>query len=366
VSAREQFEYDIFFSYASQTVGTSVSLLSNWSSQFKLALQSWIDSDLTSGPNGKQNAIRVKFDRDTDEAGRIMTGDLNPRLAQAIEESALMVVLMSPAYLDSEVCRYEAKAWAERKAKVGGDLTGRLVILEVRPTPDLEWPPHLLNKDGRRLVSAPLYAPGTDTPPGWGTIWIKDGQIDVPDGLNENLTRLSGAVRGALTRLEADLVRQQAETEQINRLSSGLPKNLYLYGRADYRADWKKMCDELDESGVVVWPDQPEPVSAANDAEDEIRRSIARDSDAMLILGCRVDQLAEDMRVVGYYRRNAIEADKRGQLPCAVLDRIGQDGGDRRLKNARKYRLDWIDATNENWPQAVRDWLAGEAERMKG
>jgi hypothetical protein len=368
LSARDLFEYDLFFSYASQS-DMGGRLLSSWSSQFKAALEEWTNIRLQAGENAGP-LMRIKFDRGTDaDTGRFVAGGLNEQIDRALEASALMIILMSPAYLRSEVCRYEAEAWARRSPRLDGDLSQRLIILEVWPTHGMDWPQQLKSADGKRLISTPLYRPGEEEPIGFGDVWFGNREPpDVPEDLRVNLIRIANVVRDQLQKMDRELTRQQAAIAQITRLRSpdpSRPTSLYFYGRSNHDADWQGMCDMLANLHVVVWPDTTETVSAASGEEECIRKRIALGSDAMLILACRPDELAEDMRVVGFDRRNAIEAEKPSPLPCAVLDRIGQAGSSRRLQNAKRYSLGWIDATMQDWPMTLRDWLAAQAGRME-
>ena len=101
---RYGYSHDIFVSYSQGDVsGGGRSLLCDWSHQMADLLEKNVEAIL-------RKPVAIFLDTDPrEEAGVDPLDHLSNQLPQAIKGSALLKVLMSPHYLDSDWCKLELR-----------------------------------------------------------------------------------------------------------------------------------------------------------------------------------------------------------------------------------------------------------------
>jgi hypothetical protein len=177
-------------------------------------------------------------------------------------------------------------------------------------------------------------------------------------GLRQALAKLRTAIIQRLLKLRQSLeTAQPAERSATETRQKERPR-LYLHDptAGDVRSVVAK---ELRQAGCVVIDPAP---AATNDsiadsyAESLERIKLAKRCDAMTVLRASPDPGFEaEIEDIAFDELERINADRQRPLPCAVVDKTGED-----------YELDPIvrrkgvarfDATVKHWPAKMLDWL---------
>lgn len=146
------YDHDIFVSYAHGPVplgnfgGERLDPLSRWTQAFVDDLRCQVDYFLTI----KDPDRRVDFWMDPELEGN---QPLAANLQTKVERSALVLVVMSPFYLQSDWCGREV-AWFAATLPQRADAEGRLFVARIDATDEAAWPKPL--KDGQG-VALPGY-----------------------------------------------------------------------------------------------------------------------------------------------------------------------------------------------------------------
>ena len=352
------YEFDMFFSYAHGDVRrTGDAQLKRWSKQLYQALSDTLDSLNLKPPP------RIFFDEsDAPGDGLNKTAHLAPELAEKVRASALLQIVMSPQYLESEWCRRELEAFEAAAAERGGSVSGRLFIAKAMDTEDLPWPAQLTDAEGNKTVGWEFHRRGSPLPYGWMTDW----HGNIPPEMHQAFREMASQIQRRLRAFDSELTEKARKTELVDWLEKGEIERIYLYGRNDEVAEWEATWKELDGLGIVVTPGEPEPLDADDDStkRNEYARLASR-CDAMVMVAADGVKLDFDLDVVGRERRNFIASKYKKYLPCAVVDRAGGLAKPARLSNARRFDIDWIDAPSCNWPQYIRTWLSASAGKVR-
>jgi hypothetical protein len=144
------YRHDAFVSYAHADVeAVGDSHLKHWCQSFAEELRKEVSAELK-----RKHPVSPLFEMFLDESKRPDAAidpalSLSAQLAQAIERAALLIVLMSPHFLNSDWCRKELRCWASSQAKKAGTPEGRIHVVRILPTDHGLWPNEL-----RELVPA--------------------------------------------------------------------------------------------------------------------------------------------------------------------------------------------------------------------
>jgi hypothetical protein len=359
-----EYSHDLFVSYSHGDLDqTGKSDLKTWSQVFVRELE----AELRAVP--KFSRIAAFLDESTrSEHSLDQILPLSDQVRAAVEGSALLVILMSPHYLNSGWCRDERDWWLAHHARTG-DLRGRVVVLRVWPTDHADWPEPLLDRQDPTAIGFWLHSResvnhGT-RPFGW------KGTTSDADARTGELLRLVNAIGRRLEQIERDLeVRRQLQRQAARLMEEEGGQFLYLHAREAHRQVWDRISAELRAQGYIVMPGEPEPTvgdpKKLREVSDE-RKLLMADCDAVLLIGTE-DGLAldRDMAAIGRNRRNLARQDSEKLLPCALLDTVGPAVKTQpRLENARNLGIRWLDGTDPAWPETIRDWLRAAGERLK-
>jgi hypothetical protein len=254
------FRHDAFVSYAHGPKalngygGARSDFVSSWTKAFVDTLGSHLDVLL--GTKDPQRRVKIWMDPALDG-----NQPLSDSLRTNIQSSALLIVVMSPFYLQSRWCGDELK-WFAQKWR---DHQGRLFVVRAFNTDEAKWP-DTLRPDGNALPGYPFHTydePGS-FPLGWP-------QPDVGDQAYWNeLKRLAHAVAAQLKVLEfidenaSDRARSGAGVAVPVPVSVGQSVFLgYAHDSLqDVRADLRT---RLNRMGLQVVPPEPDdPVDEAS------------------------------------------------------------------------------------------------------
>ena len=350
------YTHDIFISYShGDSRGTGSSQLKTWSQEFAARLQ----GELSIDPKFKNVAVFIDANKRV-EHGLDPTLPLTAEVRKGIQSSALLTILMSPQYVQSDWCRDERGWWLEANGQ-NGEFWGRTFVARIWPIDDdAQWPNELRDERGHPPLGYWYYSRqdiGAGVRPfGW------NGRTTDNNEYTEALLNFVTAVSRRLIDMKAKLDERRRMQEEAQRLGADDGQVLYLHAREAHRAPWRDVYDVLSGAGYVVTPAQPEPTT---DTPEQMRQASQErlrhlvECDALLLLGTEDGfALDGDMLSVGRQTRNVGRARSGKLLPCAVLDRSGgSTATEQRIAAARRLNIGWIDGSVADWTQRVRQWL---------
>jgi hypothetical protein len=172
----QNYTHDVFVSYAhgpeaqSRYHGERHNLLTDWTHCFVDDLTAQIDISLSQVGFDGQERPSVAFFMDNDLKG---SGSLTGNIKAAVQESALLLVVMSPLYLQSKWCTDEIDWFLAAGADDNPELHrfNRTFVVRAFPTEHRQWPNGLKDEIGKATYGHffhPKKARQGDTVPfGW-------------------------------------------------------------------------------------------------------------------------------------------------------------------------------------------------------
>ncbi|SED47035.1 TIR domain-containing protein [Burkholderia sp. WP9] len=355
----EPFTHDVFISYSHGSGNQDGrGPHARWSEAFAKQLE----SEVRVHPSLRQYEHFLDVDYRPDRSVDPMV-PLSDGLRSHIQKSAVLMVLMTPHYLESQWCKDERQWWCEHHEVPVSVDHDRIAVVRVFPT-DRTWPPELVDSRGEQLVGFPFHVPvegrnlAAIRPFGWHDMRNPDGEFS--KALVHIAGHLSTKLFAIRERLEAEQ-RQQAETERLGK-PDGL--TIYLHGHAEEENAWQEAGVHLGDSGFVVLPGSPEPTEKDPEKRQEIREQRVEtmsECDALLLLGTGNGRtLDHDLVLVGKHDRQSARARTNRLLPCGVVNTGGMSiSTPIRKTNARLLQAHWLDAPRLPWTPMLRQWLAG-------
>lgn len=357
----EPFVHDLFVSYSHGDVdGSGTSRLLRWSQAFARELE----SELKSLPE-LSGAVRLFLDQSQRPSqGVDPLEPLTSQIRTDIEASAMLMILMSPHYLGSKWCAREREWWCERQRTTASD-DGRIVVVRIWPTAE-PWPSELLDSATEQLPGFWFYdraRPADQQRPfGWPE------PTTTHEAFQEALVALAGRVSSKLGDVRTRLTQAKQELAARARLAAPDGQMVYLHGRAESTAAWESAFAALADNGLVVVPNDPDPVVSDPQKIQDIRRQrveIMSECDAVLLVADHDARATDaDLVVVGKHDRNSARARSNKPLPCALLNGVGETiATPRRKTTARSLNVGWIDVAPPPppWVQSLQAWLVDAA-----
>lgn len=201
----QNYAHDVFVSYAhgpetqSRYHGERDNLLTGWTRRFVDDLTAQIDISLSQFEFGDQETPGAAFFMDGDLNG---SGSLTGNIKAAVQESALLLVVMSPLYLRSKWCTDEVDWFLAAGSEGNPELRrfNRIFVARAFPTDHRAWPHGLKDEIGKATFGYFLHPqnarPGEAVPLGW----------PLPDKLVrdywEQIVRLATEITSKLRRLK--------------------------------------------------------------------------------------------------------------------------------------------------------------------
>jgi hypothetical protein len=335
---------------------TGVSKLRQWSQGFARELE----SEFKAHPKFARD-IRIFLDQHPRPAQGIdPMAALTDQLRADIARSALLAVLMSPHYLRSAWCRDEREWWCSSQQELKLPLDGRVAAVRIWPT-DEPWPAPLVDRRGEPVVGFCFYdREHADIRP-QPFEWPEPGPTS-RDPFRKELLNLVGWIGLKLEEVRQRMAEQRRAAAEAAKLAAGGGQVVYLHGRTEYARAWERANEALTSSGLVVMPNEPDPVGTDARRIQEIRQQRVETMsgcDALLLVGTDDGRAVDaDLVVVGRLDRQYARSISNRLLPCAVLDAAGGIVATPKRKiAARSLNVEWIDATHEPWTPAVQQWL---------
>lgn len=358
------FRHDVFITYShGDAEGVGESRLKSWSQAFIAEL----DAEL------RQN---VRFTRELalffDESHRAAQGldplsGLTEQLRGEVGGSALLIVLMTPQYLDSKWCGAEREWWREAQEKHGLATDGRVAVVRLAAT-EAPWPPPLSDAAGEPLIGYWFYdrgqPPMAQRPHAWPKPTSETGGV-----FRDALLGLVGDLGARLEEVRQRCAERHRAAKEAATLSAIGGQTLYLHGRAAQAATWERAADTLSQGGFTVLPGEPDPVETDLEKIQRLARGRVETlsaCDALVLVGAGDSREVDaDLVVVGRNDRQSARARCNRLLPCALLDTVGAAiATPRRLNAARALQVQWLDGTDEDWVPDVQQWLSGSSAQL--
>ncbi|MGE3472085.1 MAG: toll/interleukin-1 receptor domain-containing protein, partial [Vicinamibacterales bacterium] len=300
------FSNDLFISYShGGDDGTGQGFLQPWSARFAREL----DRELRVDP-AFRDSLRIFLDSDSrPERGVDPMEPLTQQLRRQIEESAVLVVLMSPDYLKSTWCAVERDWWFAKSAH-GLPTDDRVAVVNIMPTEKEGWPAAFVDGQGAQVPGFRFFAErgqGLSRPLGWPDMRGPSGAE-----FSEALLIVVGRLSLKLTAIRERLAQAAHERAAADRLALSGGQSIYLHGRPEERDEWQRRSDGLTEAGFVVWPTASDPVE--QDVEQlqrlrETRVAMLCECDALLLLpSANTGAFDLDLLAVGHKDRQSARA----------------------------------------------------------
>jgi hypothetical protein len=309
---RPHFEYDVFVSYShGARAGDAGAPLRDWT----LKLVRRLETDIP--------AVDTEFDdlhiwRD-EQIDR--TIHLTDELRAKVSHSGILMIVMSPRYLASAWCRDELD-WFRQQVQDRERDQGRVFVVRALPTDETSWPDFLRDTRGHSMPGFRFYDKRDLMPYGW---------LDAAtnhDAYVQELWQFQTALMRRLRELRANAERRARAEALATVAPAAGPRPIYLHARREHAA----ICDEikhtLTQDGISTVSPVPDHGREIADFTRESRARIetAKRCDALaLIRGDGDERFIDELNEIGIDERERIEAARGSPLPCAVLDRSGQN-----------------------------------------
>lgn len=340
------FEYDVFVSYShGDPDETGGSPLKEWSHDLIKALI----AD-TKALQPEFRSLRVWWDKELDP-----TLQLTPELRRKVEAAALLMIVMSPNYLDSNWCRDE-EGWFRSQVESRGEENGRVFVIRAVSTDKTYWPEFLRDDRGYPLIGfcfhlEPEHIDDVVQPQGWrGT--IKGNEFFIRE-LAKLRTTLTRRLRELKARSSSARLKPTSRPPTIGR-----QPRIYLHARPEHA----KHCATIDHvlrvqnNCILVAPPLPAPGSDLARWTEESRNRIAaaRFCDALALVRPTADPaFVGDLLDLGVDELRRINVERGAPLPCAVLD-----AADGPLEiDPRVFGIERFAIGDPEWPTAFLSWL---------
>lgn len=352
----EPYAHDVFFSYAhARRRGERSSALKEWSLAFARRLLQELRY------HAEFRELTLFLDEEIDQ-----TSDLKSQLETQVTKSALLAVLLSEDYLDSEWCRLEREWWHDTQRQNTLSSDKRVHVVRVQHTAR-SW------KDltGEELIGFPFFDEHLSNeaarPWGWPKLESPSPQLD------EAIRKLAARINENLRDFKAAIEMRRRRVEEQRKLSTLDEVALYVYGHGDA---WEYAADQLSSEGFIVLPDEPHAAEtpvihgagterlAQHTTQSRLRLQEVERCDALVLVATDPDTFGHTLLAVGRDDRRLVQARTGRSMPCAVLDSAGLSN-ERRLRNAKNLGVAWIDRASPFWMDAVRSWLEASARRIE-
>jgi hypothetical protein len=330
--------YDVFISYShGDPRATGKSPLAAWTHRLIDELRQDIESTST-----EFDQLALWDDREADPAS-----NLTPMLKGHVASSALLLIVMSPRYLNSPWCKDEL-AWFAQELRRRSEDEGCALVVRALPTQEETWPAELKDGNGHSLLGFWFHSrPAKEgiRPFGWPDPRPSDREFF------DALSRLSTIVMQRLRKVKQRAILRASVTKAYKR--SGEKSKIYLHCRRVDIDSWRQTRDKLIERGFEVLPNSHDCGTAQKKGLpliQELRRQrIAAYSncDALLVLRPQPGSwINRELETVAFDELRELEACYRKHIPCAVLDLVDDGALQHATFNITRFSGDakWLES----------------------
>jgi hypothetical protein len=337
---RPHFEFDVFVSYSHGVRGRENDApLKDWT----LELIRRLETDI--------RAIDTEFDdlliwRDEHLDP---TTYLSDEIRSKVENSGILMIVMSPRYLASAWCKDELE-WFRRQIQDRARDHGRVFVIRALRTDERSWPDFLRDARGHTLIGFQFHDQQDLMPFGWR------GSGENREAYVRELWRLQTALARRLRELRANAVRRVDLEQPAASGPPGGPRRVYVHSRPEHASVYDEVKRTLSQDGIAPLSIVVDPGRTLSDwtRESRARMETAKRCHALALVRADDDEcFIGDLLDIGIDERERIQAARGTPLPCAVLDRSGQilpiDVSDRGIER--------FDLGNEDWHGKFVGWL---------
>lgn len=341
---RKPFQHDLFVSYAhGRADRRGVKRLKHWSEQLKLEIEGEIVDLLP-----EFEPLNIFIDDELDPAA-----PLTEQLRDKVGHSGLLLVIMTEHYLNSAWCQDE-REWFDAEVERRGKKGGLVLVIRVQPTDHARWPDCLKDERGHVVLGFQFHPdPKSDDdlvqPYGWPEPLPQDRPY------YEELSKLANIITQRLRKLrKSQELEEKAHQPRAQIRIEGEP-TIYLQAASSVPEDWAQIKAELEGAGCRVLPDEllvvEDDLAAIQAARKERLKILSGQAHALCLLRSRqTDRFEREIEATAS-DRTALEAFDKS-LPCTILNLAGGD-----VPGANDFGIGVLDARDENWLGAFRDWL---------
>jgi hypothetical protein len=272
---------------------------------------------------------------------------ITDELRAKVKRCGILMIVMSPRFLASTWCQDEL-AWFREQVQDRARDQGRVFVVRALPTEENKWPDFLRDDRGHALPGFQFHGREDWMPYGWR------GSTENHEAYVRQLWRLQTALTKRLRELRANAERR-IESDQRG-VSHSAQRRIYLHARPEHAS----VCDEvkrmLAQHGIVPLSTVADPGRDIADWTRESRARIeaAKRCDALALVRADDDvRFIGDLLEIGVDERNRIQTARGSALPCAVLDRSGQQ----LPIDVSGYEIARFDLEKEDWRGKFQGWL---------
>jgi hypothetical protein len=339
------FEYDIFVSYThARAPGVPLPPLKQWTNAFIDCLKPGITSLFT-----EFDHLRIWDDRRVDP-----TASLTEDIQTAVERSCLLMIVMSPRYLESSWCNKELE-WFQGQIKERRKGPGRIFVVRAVSTNHERWPNYLRDLDGHADLGF-FFHRDTDEenvePFGFPSLIER----------NEDFYRALGTLRTTLVGRLRQLKSVLDRPENLPTLDTKPPTNklprLYVHSLPKHDLLRQSVSEKLSTVGCSIIPQVPaagsiSPTEWRRERQD--RMAAVKACDALTLVRGPEDFDFDDLVEIAIYERERVSAARGAAVPCAVLDASAELLPLPDI--AQKNEIAHFNLHQPNWTASFRGWV---------
>ena len=258
------------------------------------------------------------------------------------------MIMMSKHYLASSWCKDE-ETWFREQIDDRRNEPGRVFVIQAQATEGNAWPECLLDERGHGMPGFVFFNSNNNDPLGWPDLF--DGN----EAFSQRLSTLRTALAKRLRELKKHAESRAAATAPAEAPARSQPR-IYLHANPRYAAARANLEAIFAKDGVrplTVTFDRSADI-ADWERESKVRFETAKRCDALAFLRADADEsFIGELLQVGVDERERIELARHKLLPCAVLDRSGEN----LPIDVSCFGIERFDLTHDGWNGAFQAWL---------
>ena len=340
------FEHDVFVSFShGDPRGTGKSPLKEWTFE----LLSELESDILS-IDPEFSELDIWRDKMLDP-----TVMLTPELKAKVKSSGILFIVMSPHYLKSRWCSDEL-TWFRKQIQDRAQDPERVFIIRAVRTDESKWPGFLRDERGFAPKGFSFHDPQSDTPYCWAGSRVNyDDYVKCLGTLRTTLTERLRKLRDR-TQKRADMQAAHAELQARPPSTGGGAPRIYLHARAEDAPIREEVGHLLFQDGInpISLPISPGKGLLDWTRESKYRIEAAKHCDALALVRAEGDENFIGALIdIGLSERETIQSARGFPLPCAVLDRSGEE----LPIDVSRWGIERFDLRSDHWHREFRQWM---------